>query len=120
MPPKEKRFYFVCMFVKDHEQVSFFFQMENLDSSLTELKSHLAETNKDLGGLNNTVIREVKSFNNHLSAFQPSYCRPVFDRTLYRPTNQPTYRLTEQPNDRLILIQEKPASKTLFLYNLLG
>ena len=36
------------------------FQMENLDSSLTELKSNFAEKSKKLEEHNNTMLRKVK------------------------------------------------------------
>ena len=35
--------------------------MKDIQSNLTELMSHLEKTNEDLAGINNTMLRKVKS-----------------------------------------------------------
>ena len=81
--------------------------MENFDSSITELKSHLAETNGDLEELNSTLIRKVTTLIIALAfdlvivenflANRPTYRATYGNQRTYLPTyhlpinNWPTY-----------------------------
>ena len=73
--------YKLCTFVfKSIDEWFCLFQMENLDSSLTELKSNFEEKSKNLEEHNNTVLRKVKqAFIIVFSLFLPGFSVEEYD-----------------------------------------